>query len=141
MKKSLLVLVLFLLLGALAMGQVVKPPYILGKNDERIKSKNFLAGKRARYGAIYEIYNDRRGPSIEFNKRTNEFEIVTGAENTSRSIRLARQQLRNAEKIMLGITGVAAADRCKLKVLMRIVVPGTTDGGVAYAYLPSCGDF
>jgi hypothetical protein len=123
--------------------QVVRPPYILGRNDERIKCKNFLAGRKPYYGAKFQIYDNRKpgGASIEFDKKTNEFEIVTGAANSLRSIQLAKQELRSAAKVLLTITGVATDDKCKLKVLMRIVVPGTTDGGLSFDHLPSCGEF
>jgi len=123
--------------------QILKPPYILGKNEVRIKSRNFLAGKKPTYGSTYQIYNNRKpgGAAISFDKRTNEFEIVTGADNTASGLRFAKRELRNAETALLRITGIASNDRCRLKVLMRIVVPGTTDGGLAYQYLPSCGEF
>ena len=143
MKRRLVTFSLMLILASFAFPQVVRPPYILGKGDVRIKSKNFLAGRKPQYGSSYQIYNDRRpgGPSINFDKKSNEFEIVTGADNSSRSIRQAKQELQKSETVLLRITGVASNDRCKLKVLMRIVVPGTTDGGVAYDHLPSCGEF
>lgn len=143
MAKILPVLIVISLIAMLGIAQVVKPPYILGKNDVRIKSKNFLAGKKARDGSTYQIYNNRKpgGASIDFNKTTNEFEIVTGADKGSRSLQLAKQELRKTEKILLTITGVAPADKCKLRILIRIIVPGTMDGGHSYEYLPSCGDF
>jgi hypothetical protein len=143
MKKGFVTFSLMLFLASFALPQVVRPPYILGKDDVRIKSKNFLAGRKPQYGSSYQIYNDRRpgGASINFDKETNEFEIVTGADNSSRSIRQAKQELRKSEMVLLRITGVASDDKCKLKILMRIVVPGTTDGGLAYDHLPSCGDF
>jgi hypothetical protein len=122
--------------------QDVKSPYILGRNDVRIKCKNFLMGRKPRYGSTYLLQAAKSGvPSIEFDKKTNEFEVVTGAENSSRSIELAKQELRGAERILVAITGVAPADKCKLKVLMRIVIPGSIDGGVHFDHLPSCGEF
>lgn len=143
MKKSLPVFAVVFLLAALSIAQIVKPPYILGKDDERIKSKNFLAGRKPSHGSTYQIYDNRKpgGASIFFDKTTNEFDMVTGAENNNRAIRGAQQELRNAERMLLIVTGVARADRCKLKVIMRIVVPGTTDGGLSYGHLPSCGEF
>lgn len=144
MKKSLAVFALMLLFAVQGMAQDVKPPYILGKNDVRIHSKNFLAGRKPISGSkSYQIYNDRKpgGISIFFDKNTNQFEIVTGADNNSRSIRQAKQELRNSEKVLLTVTGVAPEDKCKLKILMRIVVPGSVDGGLAFDHLPSCGEF
>ena len=143
MAKIMSVLMVISLFAVAAIAQVVKPPYILGKNEVRIKSKNFLARKKARYGSTYQIYNNRKpgGASISFNRTTNEFEIVTGADRGSRSFQLAKQEIRKTERVLLTITGVAHADRCKLKILIRIIVPGTMDGGQSYKYLPSCGDF
>lgn len=135
------VIALFLLLVVQSYSQQIKPPYILGKNNERIKSKNFLAGKKPAYGKTYNLYNNPRGASIAFDKGTNEFEIVTGAENTAAGIRLAKQDARKAETILLRITGIAAANKCKLKVLVRILVPDSVSGGRGYEYLPSCGPF
>jgi hypothetical protein len=79
--------------------------------------------------------------SIYFDKKTNEFDVVTGADNDGRSIRWAKQELRRAEKVLLTVTGIASGDKCKLKVLVRVVVPGTVDGGLGYDHLPSCGEF
>src|SRR5882724_12523533 len=101
-KVCLVSAVLFLTVAQIS-AQVVKPPYILGKSDVRIKSKNFLVGRKAKWGSIYILYN--RDVSIEFDKHTNEFEVVTGSENTSRGVRMAQQDLRKAETILLRITG------------------------------------
>lgn len=139
MWKTLTAFVLMSLLAVQSAAQVVKPPYVLGKNDVRIKSRNFLARKKPEFGTTYKIYQN--GALIYFDKKTNEFEIVTGAENNGRAIREAKQELRKAEKVLLTVTGITPTDKCKLKILMRIVVPGTTDGGVSYDHLPSCGDF
>src|ERR1700681_39922 len=101
--------VVMLVLAVQLFAQAVKPPYILGKNDVRIKSKNFLAGRKPSFGSQYTIYqNGKNGFQIYFDKRTNEFEIVTGADGSNRSLRLAKQDLRNAETITLRITGIAS---------------------------------
>jgi hypothetical protein len=142
MRKSFQLAFAVVLLATLSSAQAVKPPYILGKNDVRIKSKNFLAGRKPSFGSQYTIYqNGKNGFQIYFDKRTNEFEIVTGADGSKRSLSLAKQDLRNAETITLRVTGIASEDKCKLKVLMRIVIPGSTDGGLSYDHLPGCGEF
>ena len=143
MTKIMTILIVMSLVTVMGIAQVVKPPYILGKNDVRIKSKNFLVAKKARYGSTYQIYNNRKpgGASITFNKATNEFEIVTGADRDSRSLQLAKQEIRKTEKVLLAITGVSPADKCRLKILIRIIVPGSMDGGHSFESLPSCGAF
>ena len=111
MAKIMSVLIVTCLLAVMGIAQVVKPPYILGKNDVRIKSKNFLVAKKVRYGSEYQLYHNRKpgGASITFNKATNEFEIVTGAGRGSRSLQLAKQEIRKTEKVLLAITGVSPA--------------------------------
>jgi hypothetical protein len=136
----------FLLLCNITLyAQDIKPPYILGINNIRIKSKNFLVGKKRYYGTAYTIFNDKKpgGVLITFDKSTNQFDMVTGAETDLSSINYAKKQLKKAEASLLKITGIAPSDRCQINIILRLIIVGngTMPGGKSWDYLPSCGDF
>lgn len=129
-------LLLVLILVGPASAQSMRPPYILGRDGAPVKCKNFLAGRKPEYGATFQL--SRKGAIITFHRDSNTFEIVTGAENTTASIEAAKGDFRRAEAVLLRVTGIAQKDRCKLRVLLKIVVPNSTSGGKAYSELPSC---
>lgn len=135
---------LLLLFGATLYSQEVKPPYIYGMDNQRIKSKNFLKGMK-KYGSTgdYLVFNDPRGVTITFDKSNNRFDMFNGALSTNRSIRMAKQQLRTAEKTLLRITGISYNDRCRINITVRLIYADQQNrvagrGGEWWDSLPSC---